>query len=185
LPALFSVFLVRLYFISVIPEVIFDTGSIFITKKMALMLLFSVVILLSSVSMFKKNEPVIAQKLNNTNYSLLTFIGLGVGILTGLIGAGGGFIIVPALVLFANLKIKNAVSTSMVIITVNALFGFCSDISQINIDWFFLIIITFISILGIILGSYLSNFVNDQSLKKNFARFIFLIALVIIYNELG
>ena len=73
LPALFSVFLVRLYFISVIPEVIFDTGSIFITKKMALMLLFSVVILLSSVSMLKKNEPVIAQKLNNTNYSLLTF----------------------------------------------------------------------------------------------------------------
>tara|TARA_B110000003_G_scaffold54069_1_gene53932 strand:- start:695 stop:1489 length:795 start_codon:yes stop_codon:yes gene_type:complete len=185
LPALFSVFLVRLYFISVIPEVIFDTGSIFITKKMALMLLFSVVILLSSVSMLKKNEPVIAQKLNNTNYSLLTFIGLGVGILTGLIGAGGGFIIVPALVLFANLKIKNAVATSMVIITVNALFGFCSDISQINIDWFFLIIITFISILGIILGSYLSNFVNEQSLKKNFARFIFLIALVIIYNELG
>tara|TARA_B100000497_G_C7695123_1_gene424272 strand:- start:4263 stop:5057 length:795 start_codon:yes stop_codon:yes gene_type:complete len=185
LPALFSVFVVRRYFIPSLPEVIFDSSSISVTKKMALMLLFSVMILLSSVSMLKKDKPLITQKLNNTNYSFLLFIGLGVGVLTGLVGAGGGFIIVPALVIFASLKIKQAVATSLVIITVNALFGFCSDITQVNIDWFFLIVISLISILGIVLGSYLSNFINDQSLKKNFARFILLIALVIIYNELG
>jgi uncharacterized membrane protein YfcA len=152
---------------------------------MALMLLFSIVILLSSFSMLKKNKAVIAQKLNNTNYSLLLITGSVVGVLTGLVGAGGGFIIVPALVFFAGLKIKQAVATSLVIITCNALFGFLSDITQVNIDWFFLTSITLISVLGIVLGSYLSNFINDMSLKKNFARFILLIALMIICNELA
>ena len=184
-PALFSVFVVRRYLISSLPEVILDTGSIYITTKMALMLLFSIVILLSSFSMLKKNKAVIAQKLNNTNYSLLLITGSIVGVLTGLVGAGGGFIIVPALVFFAGLKIKQAVATSLVIITCNALFGFLSDITQVNIDWFFLTSITLISVLGIVLGSYLSNFINDMSLKKNFARFILLIALMIICNELA
>ena len=184
-PALFSVFVVRRYLISSLPEVILDTGSIYITTKMALMLLFSIVILLSSFSMLKKNKAVIAQKLNNTNYSLLLITGSVVGVLTGLVGAGGGFIIVPALVFFAGLKIKQAVATSLVIITCNALFGFLSDITQVNIDWFFLTSITLISVLGIVLGSYLSNFINDMSLKKNFARFILLIALMIICNELA
>jgi len=184
-PALFSVFVVRRYLISSLPEVILDTGSIYITTKMALMLLFSIVILLSSFSMLKKNKAVIAQKLNNTNYSLLLISGSVVGVLTGLVGAGGGFIIVPALVFFAGLKIKQAVATSLVIITCNALFGFLSDITQVNIDWFFLTSITLISVLGIVLGSYLSNFINDMSLKKNFARFILLIALMIICNELA
>jgi uncharacterized membrane protein YfcA len=179
-PALFSVFVVRS-----LPEVILETGSIYITTKMALMLLFSIVILLSSFSMLKKNKAVIAQKLNNTNYSLLLITGSVVGVLTGLVGAGGGFIIVPALVFFAGLKIKQAVATSLVIITCNALFGFLSDITQVNIDWFFLTSITLISVLGIVLGSYLSNFINDMSLKKNFARFILLIALMIICNELA
>ena len=184
-PALFSVFVVRRYLISSLPEVILDTGSIYITTKMALMLLFSIVILLSSFSMLKKNKAVIAQKLNNTNYSLLLITGSVVGVLTGLVGAGGGFIIVPALVFFAGLKIKQAVATSLVIITCNALFGFLSDITQVNIDWFFLTSLTLISVLGIVLGSYLSNFINDMSLKKNFARFILLIALMIICNELA
>ena len=184
-PALFSVFVVRRYLISSLPEVILDTGSIYITTKMALMLLFSIVILLSSFSMLKKNKAVIAQKLNNTNYSLLLITGSVVGVLTGLVGAGGGFIIVPALVFFAGLKIKQAVATSLVIITCHALFGFLSDITQVNIDWFFLTSITLISVLGIVLGSYLSNFINDMSLKKNFARFILLIALMIICNELA
>jgi len=184
-PALFSVFVVRRYLISSLPEVILDTGSIYITTKMALMLLFSIVILLSSFSMLKKNKAVIAQKLNNTNYSLLLITGSVVGVLTGLVGAGGGFIIVPALVFFAGLKIKQAVATSLVIITCNALFGFLSDITQVNIDWFFLTSITLISVLGIVLGSYLSNFINDMSLKKNFARFILLIALMIICKELA
>lgn len=184
-PALFSVFVVRRYLISSLPEVILETGSIYITTKMALMLLFSIVILLSSFSMLKKNKAVIAQKLNNTNYSLLLITGSVVGVLTGLVGAGGGFIIVPALVFFAGLKIKQAVATSLVIITCNALFGFLSDITQVNIDWFFLTSITLISVLGIVLGSYLSNFINDMSLKKNFARFILLIALMIICNELA
>ena len=184
-PALFSVFVVRRYLISSLPEVILDTGSIYITTKMALMLLFSIVIFLSSFSMLKKNKAVIAQKLNNTNYSLLLITGSVVGVLTGLVGAGGGFIIVPALVFFAGLKIKQAVATSLVIITCNALFGFLSDITQVNIDWFFLTSITLISVLGIVLGSYLSNFINDMSLKKNFARFILLIALMIICNELA
>ena len=118
-------------------------------------------------------------------YSLLVFIGLGVGILTGLVGAGGGFIIVPALVLFARLTIKQAVATSLIIITFNSLIGFSSDVSFLEIEWDFLILFTTLSISGIFVGTYISNYVRESTLKTNFARFMIVMAMVIIFKELN
>ena len=151
---------------------------------MALMLLFSLVIIVSALLMLKKNRLNTTQKIKQINYNLLIVIGLGVGLLTGLVGAGGGFIIVPALVLFAALDIKKAVATSLIIITFNALFGFLADVTQIDMDWSFLVIFTSVSIVGLFIGSYISNFTEEKSLKKNFARFMLLMAFLIIYNEL-
>jgi len=148
-----------------------------------LMLIFSLVIIVSALSMLKKNRLRTTKNIKIINYNSLIAIGLGVGLLTGLVGAGGGFVIVPALVLFAALDIKQAVATSLIIITFNALFGFLADVTQVAIDWLFLIIFTSISVVGILIGSYVSNFTHEKSLKKNFARFMLLMALLIIYNE--
>tara|TARA_B110001452_G_scaffold120004_1_gene99575 strand:- start:1846 stop:2640 length:795 start_codon:yes stop_codon:yes gene_type:complete len=183
LPALGSVFFSRRYIITNLPDILFDLGFVLVTKEMALMLLFSSVIILSAISILKNNKLAVSHKPKTINYNLLFIVGLGVGLLTGLIGAGGGFIIVPALVLFANLDVKQAVATSLIIITFNALFGFVADITQVAIDWRFLIIFTSVSICGIFIGSYVSNFIEEKSLKNNFARFMLLMAILIIYNE--
>jgi uncharacterized membrane protein YfcA len=87
------------------------------------------------------------------------------------------------LVVYASLDIKQAVATSLIIITFNALFGFVADSTQVTIDWRFLMIFTSISIFGIFIGSYVSNFIEEKSLKKSFARFMLLMAVLIIYNE--
>ncbi len=184
LPALVSVFFTRRYIITNLPDILFDLGFVSVTKEMALMLLFSTVIILSALSIFKNNKLAVIHKLKTTNYNILLIVGLVVGLLTGLIGAGGGFIIVPALVLFASLDVKKAVATSLIIITFNSLFGFVADVTQVAIDWPFIMIFTAVSIVGIFMGVYVSNFIEERSLKRNFARFMLLMALLIIYNEL-
>ena len=185
LPALVSVFLTRRFVIPNIPDVLLSFESFDMTKEMGLMLFFSSIIMLSSVLMMKKSktEPT-TNTTSKKSYGLLIFIGLGIGVLTGLVGAGGGFIIVPALVLFAKLSIKQAVATSLIIITFNSLIGFSSDLSILKIEWDFLLFFTTLSILGIFVGTYISNYVRESTLKTNFARFMIVMAVVIVFKEL-
>ena len=183
LPALVSVFLTRRFIIPNLPDVIMSMGSFTITKEMAL-LFFSLIIILSSVFMIKKPRTAASSKSDSKRKDLfLLIIGLGVGLLTGLVGAGGGFIIVPALVLFAKLSIKQAVATSLIIITFNSLIGFSADLSLLQIEWRFLSLFTALSVLGIFVGTYFSNFVQESTLKINFARFMIVMAAVIIFKE--
>ena len=185
LPALVSVYMTRRFLIPNIPDILFSFKDFDITKKMVLMLFFSFVIIISSVLMMKK--PItesITKTPSQKNYGLLIVIGLAVGILTGLIGAGGGFIIVPALVVFAKTTIKQAVATSLIIITFNSIIGFSSDLSFFKIEWDFLILFTALSISGTLIGTYISSFVRESTLKTNFARFMIVMAAVIIFKEL-
>ena len=152
---------------------------------MVLMLFFSFVIILSSIIMMRKSEPEDITKLTaKLNYGLLISNGVGVGVLTGLVGAGGGFIIVPALVVFARITIKQAVVTSLIIITFNSLIGFSSDLFLLKMEWDFLILFTAISVIGIFVGTYISSYVRESTLKTNFARFMIIMAAVIIFKEL-
>ena len=185
LPALVSVSLTRRFLIPNIPDILLSFEHFDITKEMGLMLFFSIVIILSSVLMMKKPSTKKVKISNNIkNFSLLIFIGSGVGVLTGLVGAGGGFIIVPALVLFARLTIKQAVATSLIIITFNSLIGFMTDLSLLKIEWDFLTFFTALSIIGIFVGTYISNYVRESTLKINFARFMIVMAMVIVFKEL-
>ena len=185
LPALVSVFLTRRFVIPNIPDVLLSFESFDITKEMGLMLFFSSIIMLSSVLVMKKSKTETTTDLTSKkSYGLLIFIGLGIGVMTGLVGAGGGFIIVPALVLFARLTIKQAVATSLIIITFNSLIGFSSDLSILKIEWDFLMLFTALSILGIFVGTYISNYVRESTLKTNFARFMIVMAVVIVFKEL-
>lgn len=184
LPALVSVSLTRRFLIPNIPDTLLSFEYFDITKKMGLMLFFSIIIIFSSVLMMSKSGTEVAVKINTKkNYGLLIFTGLGVGILTGLVGAGGGFIIVPALVLFARLTIKQAVATSLIIITFNSLIGFSSDVSLLEMEWVFLVLFTALSIVGIFVGTFISGFVRESTLKTNFARFMIVMAVVIIFKE--
>jgi len=150
------------------------------------MLLFSIVMILASISMIRNTNPEEERdaKENLDNFSLL-FQGLCIGILTGMVGAGGGFLIVPALVLLAKLPMKNAVATSLLIIAINSLIGFSGDVTNYEIDWKFLLPFTTLSIVGIFIGIWLNKFISGQKLKNSFGWFVLVMGIFIIYKELA
>ena len=103
-----------------------------------------------------------------------------VGALTGFVGAGGGFLIIPALVYFADLDIKYAIGTSLMIIAIKSLLGFLGDIGQHTIDWGFLVVVTGISVVGIFIGSALVKYVSSAKLKKTFGWFVLVMGVFIL-----
>jgi hypothetical protein len=151
------------------------------------MIFFAIIMLLASISMIRGrkglNETTIEKP--KFNYLLVTLEGAIVGVLTGLVGAGGGFLIIPALVLMAKLPMKKAVATSLMIIAIKSLIGFIGDIENLAIDWQFLLMFTLLSVIGIFIGIYLSNFIEGKKLKKVFGYFVLVMGVFIIWKELA
>lgn len=185
LPSLISVYITRKYIVHAIPEVLFQYGSVTITKNTFLMVLFAVVMFFASLSMLKTPKIVaVALEEKKQNLYLIIIQIFCVGILIGLIGAGGGFLIIPALFHFAKLPIKKAIGTSLFIIATNSLIGFSGDVQNINVDWIFLFRFAAVAMFGIFVGIYLSKFFNEKSLKKIFGWFVLLMAVFILTKEL-
>ncbi len=184
-PALLSVYLTRRYVIPALPENLFLVGDFIVTKDLAIMVFFAIVMLLASTSMITDRNKEIERDDNaSLHYPLILFIGLFLGIVTGLIGAGGGFLIIPVLVLLLNVPMKKAVATSLLIIAINSLIGFTGDMVQLVIDWPFLLTFTAISIVGIFIGIWLSKFVDGGKLKTGFGWFVLVMGFYIILKEL-
>jgi len=182
-PSFVAVYLSRRYLVPGIPETIFSIGDYEISKGMGIMIFFAIIMLLASISMIRKGKDEEVVSKNQPYYK--TFVqGLIIGTITGIIGAGGGFLYVPALVLWANIPMKKAVGTSLIIVTINSLIGFMGDVQTLDIEWGFLLIFTLISILGIILGVFLSKFISGPKLKKSFGLFVLIMAIYIIFKEL-
>jgi uncharacterized protein len=182
-PSFLAVYFSRRYFVHAIPETLFAVGDFSVTKNMAIMIFFAIIMIFASVSMIKNTKDDHHIYVNQPYYK--TFIqGLIIGTITGIIGAGGGFLYVPALVLWANLPMKKAVGTSLVIISMNSLIGFMGDLHNLYVDWKFLLSFSFLTIIGIIIGGSLSKFVSNNLLKKAFGYFTLLTAFYIIYKEL-
>ncbi len=184
-PSLIAVYLTRKFLIPAIPDLLFTIGDFEISKSMGLMVFFAIIMLLASYSMIKDRKNKLEQKSQEVifNYPLIIFEGLLVGFLTGLVGAGGGFLIIPALVLLAKLPMKKAVATSLMIIAVKSLIGFIGDIENIDIDWSFLLSFTSVSIVGIFIGIQLNRLINGQKLKKAFGWFVLSMAIYIVLKE--
>lgn len=184
IPAIIGVTLVRHYLVPVLPNVLFNIGDFEFTRRMGMFGLFAVLMIPAAISMLKKDKEREITGEIKYNYILILIEGLVVGAITGFIGAGGGFLIIPALVILANVKMKIAVGTSLVIIAFKSLLGFfLGDALTMTIDWEFLIVFTILSLIGIVIGSYLSNFVNGIKLKKGFGYFILVMAIFIFYIE--
>ena len=184
IPSIIAVFLTKTYVVPAIPQEIFNIGNFSVTKNMMLMLLFSTLMIFASYSMIKKgNEPAEVIQAASFNYPLVFFHGVFVGVVTGLIGAGGGFLIIPALVNLLKLPMKIAVGTSLLIIAVNSLAGFLLSLPHATINWTFLLSISLIAVVGILIGSYISTKVNSLKLKIAFGWFVLLMGIYIMLKE--
>lgn len=185
IPSIAAVFLTRAFIVPAIPNKIFSVENFTVTKNILLMLLFALLMFFASYKMIKKCIDCTDDESTNQkpNYKLFFFQGSLVGIVTGLIGAGGGFLIIPALVNLLKLPMKKAIGTSLVIIAANALFGFWFSFYHTIIDWKFLLTIATIAIAGILIGSYISTKIDGKKLKPTFGWFVLVMGIYIIIRE--
>lgn len=184
IPAFIAVFLTRKFLVPAIPDDLFKVGDFDVTKDVAIMVFFALVMLIASISMIKgRKDDDGEEKEIQYNYPMIVLEGLVVGVLTGIVGAGGGFLIIPALVLLAKLPMKKAVATSLMIIAIKSLIGFLGDIENVEIDWTFLLIFTAISAAGIFVGIYLNKFIDGKKLKKGFGYFVLVMGVYIVLKE--
>lgn len=182
IPSFIAVYLTRKFIVPRIPEIIIES-PILITKNTFLMLFFAVIMIFGALSVLKKKS----QDTNNEEKRNLILIGIQtftIGIIIGLVGAGGGFLIIPSLILFAKLPMRKAVGTSLFIIAMNSLVGFIGDVQNLVIDWVFLLTFSAISVVGIFIGMYLTKYTNESQLKKIFAYFVLLMAAIILLKEM-
>lgn len=185
-PASLSAFLTKKYVIAWIPDTLFQIGGQTISKDMAIMVFFAIIMLIASYSMIKgrkggeENENVEVEY----NYPMIAFVGLFLGLVTGLVGAGGGFLIIPALIFLAKLPMKRAVATSLMVIVLNSLIGFIGGLDNAkSFDWPFIIVFTSLSIVGIFVGIYLNKLIHGAKLKKAFGWFVLIMGIYIVLKE--
>ena len=184
-PSIAAVFLTRKLIVPAIPATVLHLGDWVLTKSVLLMTLFAVLMVSASVSMIsdKKAKNAIQEGPLVFNYPLIVVEGAVVGLLTGLVGAGGGFLIIPALVMLTKLPMKKAVGTSLLIIAAKSLIGFTGDLSQQTMDWSLLLMVTLMAVLGIFAGNALSKKIEGAQLKKGFGWFVLMMGVYVLIKE--
>lgn len=184
IPAIAGVWAVRHYIVPALPDVLFTAGDLDFTRRMGMFGLFAVLMVWAAWSMLSSKERKSGSGDVSYNYPLILAEGLIVGAITGFVGAGGGFLIIPALVILANLEIKRAIGTSLMIIALKSLLGFfLGDAMTTAIDWLFLAQFTGLAVVGIFAGVYLGRFIDGARLKKGFGYFIIAMAVFIFTME--
>lgn len=183
-PAFIAVYLTRKFLVPSLPDSLFSFLGFEVTKSVGIMIFFSLIMIVAAFYMIKERENSTERKHLTYNYPIIIIEGFVIGILTGIVGAGGGFLIIPALVLLAKLPMKKAVATSLMIIAAKSLIGFIGDVENFDIDWLFLLMFSSLSILGINIGTYLNRFIEGRKLKKSFGWFVMLMAIYILMKEL-
>ncbi|TAF33042.1 MAG: sulfite exporter TauE/SafE family protein [Cytophagales bacterium] len=182
LPSLFSILVMRRFILPMLPQE-FQVAGYAIPKDFLIMLVFSVLMLLASWSMIKSTNDSQESDESLINFLDIAIKGIAVGLLTGFVGVGGGFLIIPTLVFSAKLPMKNAVATSLIVIAGNALMGFLGSLKQSPIDWYFLLSFTLCAVLGIGVGMYLNSKLSHEKLKPAFGWFVLFTGIYIIVRE--
>ncbi|HTE25311.1 sulfite exporter TauE/SafE family protein [Flavitalea sp.] len=200
IPSILSIFIARHFLLPAIPDYLFDLGNIAVTKDVLLMVVFALLMFAAAISMIR-NELAIPHSENNATPKdskyfhefdrhepslVLVLPGLLIGLITGLLGAGGGFLIIPTLVLIIRMPMKIAVGTSLLIVSINSLFGFVFSIgiTPQEFNWPLMLIFSLLAVIGIIIGSKLSDRIPGEILKKAFGWFILIMGVYILIREL-
>lgn len=186
IPSVIAVFSTRAYILPALPQEILHWGDFVLTKSLLLMLIFAILMIFASYSMIKPSLPETAVENAQPfrlNYSLIILQGAGEGSLTGLVGAGGGFLIIPVLVVMSKIPMKEAIGTSLAIIAGKSLIGFWAGIHHTSIAWNFLWTITGFSMVGILVGFALSQKIDGAKLKPIFGWFVLCMGLYVLLKE--
>ncbi len=187
IPSIFSVFVTRHFILPAIPSYLFSIGNISVTKSVFLMVIFAGLMLPAAFFMLKNHRDEDNNRITGSQHNKilsLALLGVFTGMITGLLGAGGGFLIIPALVFFIKLPMKTAIGTSLIIISINSLFGFLFTLKQFDYDWQLLVFFTLIAMIGVIIGNKLAERFSAASLKKIFGWLIFVLGIYILVKEL-
>jgi len=148
-----------------------------------LLLMFAVMMAITALAMWRGRRAPPESAVHRSPRRLLAQ-GLAVGVFTGLIGAGGGFLIVPALALWAGLKMQRAVGTSLAIIVLNCAAGFAGYVNHVQVPWRLVAIVALTAIVGSFAGSAFARRVNPASLRRAFAGFVLAMAALILVREI-
>ncbi len=194
-PSFIGIYLTRAYVMPQLPDPVFTLAGWSVSKPLLIMLVFAVLMLLAAFSMIKTKKEVFEQKERKSKLSprhktllkilLLSAEGLIVGAITGFVGAGGGFLIIPALVILLGMPIKTAVGTSLFIIAAKSLLGFIGDLQhQAFIDWKLLFTITSLAIVGLFIGMSLSKKIPEKTLSKGFGYFVLFMGAFVLIDQL-
>jgi uncharacterized protein len=152
--------------------------------------LLATVMLVAAVMMFRsaRRSPsagAASEETRSMPPALLVPIALGVGLMTGFVGIGGGFLVVPALVLLARAPMKQAVGTSLLVIAMNSVSGFAGYIGRVQVPWLFMAGFTAFAVIGILVGTYFVRFVSQRALKQGFAVFLIVMGMFVIYKNIA
>jgi uncharacterized membrane protein YfcA len=183
IPSIVSTFLTRLLVVPMIPQVVFSVGDYSVSKRMLILGIFAILMVLAAIPMIRGKREV---RSDNKRFRvvLVTLEGIVIGFLTGLVGAGGGFLIIPALVLLTGLRFKTAVGTSLFIIAINSLSGFTGDLLVHSMNWSLLLALTSLAVIGILIGSRLTHSISGIRLRQAFGWFTLATGFFMIYREL-
>ena len=183
-PTILAVFITRKLIVPNIPDVIFSTDSFTLKKPVLIMVIFAIVMIVASIRMIKPLKEKVTNDDSKLNYFGIFTQGLLIGLVAGFVGAGGGFLIIPALLFLAKTPMKMAVGTSLFIVSAQSLIGFIGDIRpEQNIDWNMVLLFTACSIIGVFTGNYLSKKIEGEKLKTGFGWFVLAMGIYIIIKE--
>ena len=178
-----GIFVTRSFIMPAIPSNLGTVGHFAIKKSFASMVLFAILMLFASFSMTRSSADKRKESSQQKNVVKLSLCGIAIGFIAGLSGIGGGFLLIPSLVLFAGLPMKEAVATSLLIITMNCVIGFATDANHFLFNWSFLLKLTAFAILGIAGGLFIGRKVKSPDLKKIFGWLVMIIGSGILIKE--
>jgi uncharacterized protein len=186
IPSVISVYVVRRWVMPNLPKVIFSIGNYSVDKNLFILIVLAVVMFIAAYKMITSKNADGDEKEHTINHLHLAFFAVLIGAFLGLVGAGGGFLMVPALMYFANVHTKKAIGTSLVLVSVNSFIGFAGDLrSNVQIDWPFFFTFLFFSVTGVLIGHYLATYIHNNKLKRYFGWFILITAVFIIAKEVS
>jgi len=180
-PSLATLLAVRKFLLPQLPETLVTAGDFVLSKDTFIMILFALLMVMASYSMIRAKAPAVP---GASQPIRMAAIGALVGVVTGFLGAGGGFLIIPALVFFTGIDMKQAVGTSLLIIAFNSLLGFMGDVmGGVEVQYPFLFTVSAFAGAGIFIGTRLSKKINGNKLKPAFGWFVLVMGLYIMGRE--